>query len=206
MNKQTLYSVFGAASLLFGFVSSANAQVITFDGLGLNEDDPVTVDGFVFDYMDMDGWAIGLADGGDEYDLANEFDTGSEIITCRDTGDGECKIVMTESSGALFSLTSFDGADGLLDVGGRTIVVTGTMSDGRTVVDIYTTVASTFTTYSLPSNFSNLVSVEFWGFGRGDDMIAFDNINVTVVPVPAAAWLFGSGLLGLIGFARRNRA
>ena len=27
-----------------------------------------------------------------------------------------------------------------------------------------------------------------------------------VVPVPAAAWLFGSGLLGLVGFARRKRA
>gem|GEM_PF-1592814 len=28
----------------------------------------------------------------------------------------------------------------------------------------------------------------------------------TVVPVPAAAWLFGSGLIGLIGFARRKKA
>jgi cyclophilin family peptidyl-prolyl cis-trans isomerase len=28
--------------------------------------------------------------------------------------------------------------------------------------------------------------------------------NVTAVPVPAAAWLFGSGLLGLIGVARRK--
>ena len=28
----------------------------------------------------------------------------------------------------------------------------------------------------------------------------------TVVPVPAAAWLFGSGLLGLIGVARRRKA
>ncbi|MEZ5540851.1 MAG: VPLPA-CTERM sorting domain-containing protein [Pseudomonadota bacterium] len=25
------------------------------------------------------------------------------------------------------------------------------------------------------------------------------------VPVPAAAWLFGSGLLGLLGVARRKR-
>lgn len=28
----------------------------------------------------------------------------------------------------------------------------------------------------------------------------------TVVPVPAAVWLFGSGLLGLVGIARRKRA
>ncbi len=30
--------------------------------------------------------------------------------------------------------------------------------------------------------------------------------NVSAVPVPAAAWLFGSGLMGLIGIARRKKA
>lgn len=37
--------------------------------------------------------------------------------------------------------------------------------------------------------------------GGGIDM----SIITTVVPVPAAVWLFGSGLIGLIGFARRKR-
>jgi hypothetical protein len=31
-------------------------------------------------------------------------------------------------------------------------------------------------------------------------------VGATVVPVPAAVWLFGSGLLGLIGVARRKEA
>lgn len=31
-----------------------------------------------------------------------------------------------------------------------------------------------------------------------------DNYMATVVPVPAAVWLFGSGLIGLIGMARRK--
>jgi len=30
-------------------------------------------------------------------------------------------------------------------------------------------------------------------------------VQTTVVPVPAAAWLFGSGLVGLISFARRKK-
>ena len=30
--------------------------------------------------------------------------------------------------------------------------------------------------------------------------------DVTIVPVPAAVWLFGSGLIGLIGIARRKKA
>ena len=29
--------------------------------------------------------------------------------------------------------------------------------------------------------------------------------DVSAVPVPAAAWLFGSGLIGLVGFARRKK-
>ena len=31
------------------------------------------------------------------------------------------------------------------------------------------------------------------------------SISPAVVPIPAAAWLFGSGLLGLIGMARRKK-
>ncbi len=37
----------------------------------------------------------------------------------------------------------------------------------------------------------------------------FDNVSVgdvSAVPIPAAVWLFGSGLLGLIGIARRKKA
>ena len=32
------------------------------------------------------------------------------------------------------------------------------------------------------------------------------NLSVTAVPVPATVWLFGSGLIGLIGIARRKKA
>ena len=36
--------------------------------------------------------------------------------------------------------------------------------------------------------------------------VLYDNLNFArVVPVPAAVWLFGSGLIGLIGVARRRR-
>ena len=53
---------------------------------------------------------------------------------------------------------------------------------------------------------------EFFGFSIGYDInldgiataISTDVINTSVVPVPAAVWLFGSGLLGLVGVARRR--
>ena len=45
--------------------------------------------------------------------------------------------------------------------------------------------------------------------GCGVD-VQFDNItistDVSAVPVPAAVWLFGSGLVGLVGVARRKKA
>lgn len=54
---------------------------------------------------------------------------------------------------------------------------------------------------------------EFFAFTLGFDTtadsataISTDIINTSVVPVPAAVWLFGSGLLGLIGMARRKKA
>ncbi|MDH5767097.1 MAG: VPLPA-CTERM sorting domain-containing protein [Gammaproteobacteria bacterium] len=43
------------------------------------------------------------------------------------------------------------------------------------------------------------------GFGGVQFEYHFEG-TVSAVPVPAAAWLFGSGLIGLIGFARRKRA
>ena len=42
------------------------------------------------------------------------------------------------------------------------------------------------------------------GFNAGNNITSAK--FATVVPVPAAVWLFGSGLLGLVGIARRKRA
>ena len=38
-----------------------------------------------------------------------------------------------------------------------------------------------------------------------DDMMVRAQFIPTAVPLPAAVWLFGSGLIGLIGMARRRK-
>ena len=38
------------------------------------------------------------------------------------------------------------------------------------------------------------------------DSITLSNVATSAVPLPAAIWLFGSGLIGLVGIARRKKA
>jgi len=42
--------------------------------------------------------------------------------------------------------------------------------------------------------------------GGSDGGVGSFLVRTSVVPIPAAAWLFGSGLIGLVGLARRKKA
>ena len=51
-----------------------------------------------------------------------------------------------------------------------------------------------------------MVGIHAQGLGAGmDDQYSESLINATVIPVPAAVWLFGAGLIVLAGFARRKQ-
>jgi len=43
-------------------------------------------------------------------------------------------------------------------------------------------------------------------FGYFEGKWVNNSYSPTIVPIPAAVWLFGSGLLGLVGVARRRKA
>lgn len=59
---------------------------------------------------------------------------------------------------------------------------------------------------SIPERFfvrmSSVTSSEDWFVG----LVTPEGLQVASVPVPAAVWLFGSGLAGLVGMARRRQA
>jgi len=72
--------------------------------------------------------------------------------------------------------------------------ISGTSISGSATKNGSSFVSLGFTPGSYVSTFSN---------GSNTDSIT---VNIGAVPVPAAVWLFGSGLLGLVGIARRKKA
>ena len=87
----------------------------------------------------------------------------------------------------------------------------GSIQDGQLRTNVY--VGNDVLTPLLNTNFFGLISdtafsvLEFRAdFGVGDGF-GLDNVSygVSPVPVPAAAWLFGSALLGFFGFSKRKK-
>ena len=64
---------------------------------------------------------------------------------------------------------------------------------------------SPFSLYNLVNNPQGQFRLVFAG-GDGDHTIIgnLTSLSVSAVPIPAAVWLFGSGVIGLIGLARRK--
>ncbi len=48
--------------------------------------------------------------------------------------------------------------------------------------------------------------ITFQGLRAGRNLLWIEIDTISTVPLPAAVWLFGSGLLGLIGFSKRKKA
>ena len=60
-----------------------------------------------------------------------------------------------------------------------------------------------YTEYSDLSNVPNVIDGVAYNYDENGNLIAIADLSA--VPVPAAVWLFGSGLLGLIGVSRRRK-
>jgi len=138
--------------------------------------------------------AIGTtADGVYITDALLNFDTNSNIITI----DGTVSVLGIGTSITLLT-GSFNGWN-YDDTG-----VTGAFSGNG--IDIKHDDLLNALGVDLATQF------DFFAFTLGFDFtgsnastaVSTDIINTSVVPVPAAVWLFGSGLIGLAGVARRR--
>jgi hypothetical protein len=72
---------------------------------------------------------------------------------------------------------------------------------GATLLDTININSAMLVDFTGYSGVTSLIINDLASTGNG---LAYGDFTFTPVPVPAAAWLFGSGLIGLIGVARRK--
>jgi hypothetical protein len=113
-------------------------------------------------------------------------------------------MTLAKNGGGAFSLTALDAANLLIENNNGQLTLTGHLRGGGTITDTLS-IGNTWTTFSL-NGFSNVNSIDILASG-GIYAALFDNmsVNPTPTPIPAAAWLLGSGLLGLFGMRRRSK-
>jgi len=209
MKKSHQLGLGAVCACFFNLVSfTANAAVVIFDDITLATGPSYTDSGLTMDVVASNGGAISTIGSGQFTGLYLGLNTSSfgtytfsfseqissieiqfdalsstngeppETISGFNSGSGAPVITYTNLAG-----TSFDGT-----------TVVSMANDGRGIIQAD---ASPFSWYS----FDHAQNPAQNGF-----VIEQITITTSAIPVPPAIWLFGSGLLGLIGIARRKKA
>ena len=113
----------------------------------------------------------------------------------------DLSITMTQAGLVAFDLLSLDlgRRDTNLD-----FELTGYFAGGGSISTTVNVQSEALTTFTFGSGWTNLQSVTITPLNPGaNTAVALDNISVSTIPVPAAVWLFASGL-GLLGWMRRK--
>ena len=185
-DNATLYGT----GVVFGnsiFFTPAAFLAESLDGAGLdtstatlNIDINATTDGFsmnnftIYEDGDYRLKGSGASVSADAFFRATSLTTACGFPPCQDE-------VLFDAG----TLTDADGALALWDMGASLNLFWGNDTDVRL------TVQNTLTAETLASGEIAFIQKKF-------------SITIPEVPVPATVWLFGSGLLGLIGVARRK--
>lgn len=194
MNMKLLSGLFGVASLLASSVASAAAITLDPSALTVTTGDTFTL-------------TVGATD------LPVDTLGGSVRLVWDPT-------LIELSAGANIGPTIFNaGLDGfsstMLNVSGSTLDVDViTLSSPQNPTRLFSVDFTVIGTVSANTDISVGAAIDPNAFGwltttLGDipmDYSATTSITVSAVPVPPAVWLFGSGLLGLVGVARRRAA
>lgn len=145
--------------------------------------------------VDMDG-SVTFYYIAAEAAYTNSFNSGSSSITENNDSfdwDGWDSVSINVAAGDIldFSFTS-DGANALTPVDNAS-------GENLNGLGIMTSTTTLDLVLAYNDNLLNRGDSDF------DDMLMRAEFSSTAVPLPAAVWLFGSGLLGLIGIARRRK-
>ncbi|MHB1142470.1 MAG: hypothetical protein ACYC1T_12050 [Sulfuricaulis sp.] len=206
-NETVSLSLNGLSAHGFATVSFSLYLIRSWDG------DDTTV---VNDLLGPDIWSLGVA-GGPTL-LSTTFSSGN---AAGQSYDGEFSLPGTQPScSAYASWTGPAGSHAPLSGANECFSLGYTFSypqgyvypDGHTCTDPEGCPEAMDSVYNLSFTFAHNASDLVLNFsaaglqGLADESWGLDNVQVAVapVPVPPAVWLFGSGLLGLIGIARRK--
>jgi hypothetical protein len=144
---------------------------------------------------------LGIADGdtGDAT-LAGDYDAGGIFNISGDNGDN------TFDLNPLGANLDIDAVLGLEIYGGGGADLFRITPSDTTVINIFGGTDSDVLDYFGPGFVTYTDSSSGIITAAGFSDVNFSNIEtLNIVPIPAAAWLFGSGLIGLIGIARRKK-
>lgn len=227
--RTTLFTVCVMA-VGFVFAGSANAALIDFEGIAAVNDQTIetgTMNTFNgFDVFVPHGHYQGL---GFLQDPGPSPSSGSDWLLHDHYGETALPgapnqpVEITVSGGGVFSVTSIDASEwDIAFGGGHTLTLTGYLSGGGTIVADFVTdsfvpgdatdVGFGFETF-IVIGFANLIQLDIIGsssiLGPCTGLsvcgaLGYDNIVASVVPLPPALLLFGTGLT-VLGFMMRRR-
>jgi len=192
--------IFSVVLLMLGSV--AHAVTIDFDstaptyfGLSTYQEDGFTLtsnvpDGTLIDQNDVVRANLGIFSGG----------TTSQSMVWGQNGTIST-ISITNDAATPFYLLALD-ASSMGNTSGQ-LTLSGTLSGGGSVQQVLN-LNSALTTYNI-TGLNNLSALDI-SFDGSASFAPFDvdNVQMSLVPVPAAVWLFGSALVGLAGWSRRR--
>ena len=218
--KKTIIAPTVGAALAVGSIT-ANAALITTDTLTINQGanafaQPADGNGswFAMEALGPGGWVytgIGGITGG-----SLKLDGTSQFSRAAGVAPQLTEVAGIDNAWTFFGSTGVHGSNGLTAQAGNTVNMSGWYVSWNNVasIDMGQGAAATVTcsdagacgnganyilNYSanVPATSANFPGVAYKLHLEG---------KVSAVPVPAAVWLFGSGLLGLVGVARRKKS
>lgn len=213
--KSLLYILF-----VILITSNANAITIEFEALPTSPEY-----GVIFNTYVEDGFEISLIGGTfiasaqDGWQSGRGSSNGTTTVYVFADSFVSPTVQIKHSIGELFGLSSIDFAELLkpTDSGfsyiANSIEITGYKSGGEVLVENILLDnlndgpggAIDFQTLIFNPDWLDLTHVLLKGINDIQyTYFNFDNISLTLVPIPSAVWLFGSGLIGLVGVARRK--
>jgi hypothetical protein len=205
MNKSRLLG--SICACIFAVISiPAEAVVIDFEGF-LPDDSayiasPQDWDGFRFESV---GPSFGTYTDG-SIDPAQLASNGTTRLGVFGDSSQRDSMMLSRIDGEGFILNSFDTAFRVDCCGtgnaGLDVLVTTVL--GPSFLHHYA-LATTWQTITLPTYSLEMESILFTQTGQNLWGFAVDNVIINAVPIPAAVWLFGSGLVGLVAMSRRKK-